>query len=339
MQSIIDDQKYEQLSVLSGYDKDIIQRYQSQIKDQTLTIEQIKDLKSLDFINTLKIQNLDLYDCKGIIPKLESQTIKQLQMVDCQIFSLKDFQLENLEVLKLENYQKFESKTLVLEIIRFLKLTELNLNGWVIDITPLSQMIGLTKLNLNCCNLQSTKSLIPLINLEELCLDFNYDGIEITSLQYLTKLTKLSIRECDLVSLDELRPLTKLVELNIFGNDVVFLQPLMELNQLSRLYASCNKIIDFKVIEQHTNFKNFTMKFQKQPTQDQLKAANIYKFINSPVISLKKIYNKQSHTKQINVDFRKKVAQLKFDLFNNHEQFLSRTASLFQKMNEYENIQ
>ncbi|CAL6009539.1 Leucine-rich_repeat domain superfamily [Hexamita inflata] len=132
---------------LSEYDKSMIKKYQNQINDGALSIYRNPDLKSLNFMNTLKINQLQLKECKHIIPQLESSTIKKLKIMQCDIQSVKDFQLENLEVLIIGNlYDTLKSNTLVQEIHRFKKLKELILQKCITDFIPLSQMTELTKL-------------------------------------------------------------------------------------------------------------------------------------------------------------------------------------------------
>ncbi|CAL6102232.1 Hypothetical_protein [Hexamita inflata] len=113
----------ETLYNLSKYDRKKIRKYKSTIQDGTLRIQQDPDLKSLNFINALKINQLYLYECKNIVPQLESSTIKKLKIMDCGIQSVKHFQLENLEVLDIQNFQdKLKLNTLVQEILQFKNL-------------------------------------------------------------------------------------------------------------------------------------------------------------------------------------------------------------------------
>ncbi|CAL6081273.1 leucine-rich_repeat domain-containing protein [Hexamita inflata] len=235
----------DQKSKVSQYNKTMIYKYQNQIREGLLIIENKLELKNLDFIRFLNVNTLVLGSCRSIIPKLQSQTIKQLRIYSYDNISLKVFQLDNLEVLTLQSNDTNKSKTLVLEIIQFQKLKELYLCGWITDISPFLQLGGLTKLGLysckqnniqskisqmtnlttlalNDCKVRNASVLLPLIYLEELYLDQN-QGIDITALQYLTKLTKLSLRSCDLVGLDSLMPLIKLKDLNIQGNKIIYI--------------------------------------------------------------------------------------------------------------------
>ncbi|CAL6025163.1 leucine-rich_repeat domain-containing protein [Hexamita inflata] len=324
------------LDNLSEYDKSKIEKYQSEIEDGILTIQQDPELKSLDFIRLLQLNELVLIQCRNIIPKLESSNIKKIKIGGCFIQGVKDFQLENLEVLWVNNnFEQLESQMLVQEILQFKKLKELELFNWIIDISPLSQMIRLTKLSLIECELSSTEVLRPLVHLEELCLDGN--KVEITTLQYLTKITYLQLVSCNLVNLDALRPLKKLEKLDIVDNQIVYLQPLMELKQLSRLYTRFNKIKDIESIQLHPNFDNFNLdENQELPTNDELEVANILRDINSPITSLKQIYEKSSRIINQNILFRQKINQQLQHSYKSHEQFVVRVALLFQKINAFD---
>ncbi|CAL5988940.1 DUF2252_family protein [Hexamita inflata] len=325
---------------LSQYDKEMTQKYQNQISNETLVIAYNQQLKSLDFIQYMNVNELKLSDCKNIVPKLQSYTIKQLIVKDCKILSVKDLQLEKLEVLKLLNYfQKEESETLTFEIIKFQKLKELILSGCLnIDINPLSQMTGLNVLTLNNCDLHSTEALGPLVNLLQLNLGRN-KGIDITSLQRLTQLTELWLWGCNLISLDALRPLTNLQKLYIFENKIVYLQPLIELKLLSELDARCNSIVDSQTIEQLPNFVLLGLKDQKQPTQLQLTEANILRSINFPITSLKLINGQQTYLRSQNSIFTKNITQFIQKQNLNHQLFIARAAAIFKQMNELESCQ
>ncbi|CAL5995068.1 leucine-rich_repeat domain-containing protein [Hexamita inflata] len=304
-----------------------------QTEDRTLAIYNNKDLKSLDFISFLQISELRLDSCKNIIPKLESQIIKLLDLYDCNIHDVTAFQLENLESLRMTNRSKLELDTLIFDIAQFQKLKELILYRLKINIGQLPQITSLTTLCLSMCDLRSTEVLRALFNLVVLNLSEN-EHIDISSLQYLTKLTKLLLNSCSLDSLDPLTPLTQLQELYIRYNSVVYLQPLAELKYLSKLEAQSNNIVDSNVIQQHKNFHSFCLDKQKQPTKKLFKAANILKSINSPVTSIKQICNQSGLIKYRNTMFRQKIAQQLQDQFFGFNLFVARVAFLFQAMNE-----
>ncbi|CAL6017056.1 leucine-rich_repeat domain-containing protein [Hexamita inflata] len=373
------------LDSLFEYDKYMMQKYQSKIKDGTLAIQWDQDLKSLDFIRLLKINKLVFTHCNNIIPKLDCSTIKKLEIFCCEIQNVKDFQLENLEVLQiynklLDNNRLQESYTLVQEILQYKKLKEITLQKCITDFNPLSQMTGLTKLILIQCNLRCTDALRPLVNLEELCLNQNkvdittlqfltqltilslescnlvdidalrplkklkelyldFNIVDITTLQYLTKLTILSLESCNLVNIEALRPLKKLKELVISQNSIVYLQPLLELRELSRLDASHNKIIDTESIQLHPNFNSFSLNGQYRPQEVLLKAANMMKDINNQISCLKQINKKSSRIKNENILFKQKITKQLQHSFYTYEQFVVRATILFQTINVFDGYQ
>ncbi|CAL6062895.1 Conserved_hypothetical protein [Hexamita inflata] len=323
--------KSEISQVLSEYDQTMVLKYQNKIKYGMLAIKNDPKLIELDFIQFFKIHTIEFYDCVNLFPKLESKIIKQLKIKDCEIYRLKDLQIENLEYLELFNSNRKYSKTLSLEIVKYKKLKELRLYGCIDDISSFSQLTDLNILFLKSCEIRSTTALRPLINLVELCLDYN-DGLNITSLQYLTSLTKLHLESCGLVSLDPIKPLIKLKELNIKYNNIVYIQPLLELTLLSKLDARYNIISDSKTIEQHQNFKNFIFG-KSQPTQIELQEANILKSINTPISQLIFLSRQANNSKNKIIIFRKKISEILQKQYENHSVFIFRVMVLIQQVN------
>ncbi|CAL6015544.1 internalin_A [Hexamita inflata] len=315
----------EQLWSFNKYEK----KFQNQIQNQSLRIEGNKHLKSLEFIRFCQITKLELENCKNVILKLESQIIKSLNIIDCEISSIKDLQLENLEVLTIKNCYKIESKSLVFEIVKFKYLKELTLCNCVIDISPLS-LTSLKHLYLHGCEL-SCFAALRLYNLEKLKL-INNTGVEITSLQFFTALTSLALYSGDFVSVDALRPLTKLQNLYINNKQIVYLQPLMEMKDLSDLSATNNYIIDIELMQQHPNFKNFDLRHQKQPKQQQITEANIQRAINAPITTLKLM---QHQKLQYNIQ-RNKFTEYIQKQYDRHSTFIARVATILYQMNNAE---
>ncbi|CAL6080548.1 Conserved_hypothetical protein [Hexamita inflata] len=331
----------DELNTLSEWDTTMIKTYQNQIKYGALRIWSNYDLKNMEFMQFLKITELQLYDCNNIIPKLENRTIKELRLQECEIFSVKDFHLENLEMLYITNpnnsNKKQKQNKLANEILLFKKLKSIYLFSFtIVDVSPLSQMTGLTALCLNDCDIRSTEALRPLINLTELFLE-NNKKVDITSIQYLTKLQVLELQSCNLVSIDALRPLTKLEALTISTNSIVYIQPLIGMKQLDFLGASYNKILDSHVIEQHQNFKRFYFNDEIQPTKKERGAANILRSINSLIVSLNAMQKQARSVKSQNNSFRLKVSESLQKQFNNFSQFVARASSLLQQMNSADN--
>ncbi|CAL5988280.1 internalin_A [Hexamita inflata] len=242
-----------------------------------------------------------------------------------------------LEVLQFINFNQQESKTLTQEIVRFQKLKELHLEGWKINISPLSQMINITSLVLNRCELRSTEALKLLINLKELHLNLN-KGVEITSLQYLTKLTKLSLQSCNLVNIDALRPLSILQELYINDNKIVFIQPIVGLKLLFKLDAGYNCIKDSDLIKHHQNINQYQID-SYEPTYEQLLIANTMKDIQNQITNLRNIYKLANYLQQQNIIFRSKISEGLRIQYSRQVSFIAQAAYLFKQMNHIEGQQ
>ncbi|CAL5978931.1 leucine-rich_repeat domain-containing protein [Hexamita inflata] len=314
--------------------------YQNQIIDGVLKLEEDLDLKEIEFIQALNIHKLELINCKKIIPKLQSQTIRELIIEQCDIKSLEEFQLNNLEVLILITEYKFqETSSLVQEMIQFTKLKELVLTGWMVDLgTKFNQITHITRLSLNNCEIRQTKYLSPLTNLQELSLNEN-KRIDITHIQYLVNLRKLQLNQCGLINLDSLRPLSKLQELDIRENQIVFIQPLAKLEFLTFLNAEINNIIDIEFLERHKNFKQFKFCNKFKPSHYLRKSANIMQLINNPVTSLKYMLEQSNRLKQHCTILKKKMYEYQQQLNDTQKCFIQQTFALFQKLNIFESCQ
>ncbi|CAL6062199.1 leucine-rich_repeat domain-containing protein [Hexamita inflata] len=320
---------------LSQYDKAMIEMYMSKINDYTLCIFN-SELQSVQFIRALNIKRLELSHCQIVAPMFECNTIKQLKIICCKVYSMKEYQLDNLEVLILfNNNDRKESTELMFEIARFQKLKQLYLTGINININPISQLKDLTKLNLTACEVRDIQALRSLVNIEELSLSQNF-GINITPLQFLTKLTGLWLEQCSLINLDTLRPLTKLKELSVYLNEIIYIQPILQMKQLSQLVAKCNTIIDIRTVRQHQNFQNFDLSEQYKPGKVQLKAAQIMRNINRPIIYVRKILKRAKNCKSQCSISRERITECLQKQYCIQVSFLERAVSLLQSQNAIE---
>ncbi|CAL5990608.1 leucine-rich_repeat domain-containing protein [Hexamita inflata] len=314
----------EELESFSEYETAF--EYQNQIIHGVLKLEEDLDLKEIEFIRALNIHKLELINCKKIIPKLQ---IRELIIESCDIKSLEEFQLNNLEVLILITEYKFqETSSLVQEMIQFTKLKELVLTGWMVDPgTKFCQINQITRLSLNNCEIRQTKYLTPLTNLQELSLNEN-KRIDITHIQYLANLSKLQLYQCDLVNMDSLRPLSQLQELDIRENQIVFIQPLAKLAFLTFLNAQINYIIDTEVLERHKNFKLFKFCNKFKPSHYLRKSANIMRLINNPITSLKFIREQSNRLQQHCTMQKKKMDEYQQQLYDTQKCFIEQTIAI-----------
>ncbi|CAL6075359.1 Leucine-rich_repeat domain superfamily [Hexamita inflata] len=189
----------------------MMNKYQCKIKNGALKIYDDEELKDLGFIRTFNIQSLELVNCDNIVPKLQSSTIRQLQLINCYRFnsvhSFQNYDLSNFEILTFCTDKMGQTdQNLASQILKYQKLCQLILIGQKININPLSQMVLLTQLSINDCGQCNTDALKSLSNLEELSIDWN-NGVDITSLQHLTQLIILQLNYCNLTSVDPQDPL------------------------------------------------------------------------------------------------------------------------------------
>ncbi|CAL6052650.1 leucine-rich_repeat domain-containing protein [Hexamita inflata] len=226
-------------------------KYRKQIIEGVLKIENDKQLESIEFLEDLNLNELIIDKCEKIVPKINSKTIRKLEITSCQVCNTEQLQLENLEILSLQDDLESEENNifgLVKNIVKYKKLTNLCIFGYnSFDISPLSKMIQLSKLTLGFCGIQSLNALKPLINLKELDLSGN-NLKDITPLQQLKILTNLYLDRCNLKNLSVLGCLLnlKVLSLKVFRSPIDFtkfpkIHTLTELNlnhcDLQNLYA------------------------------------------------------------------------------------------------------
>ncbi|CAL5979585.1 leucine-rich_repeat domain-containing protein [Hexamita inflata] len=231
----------------SEHEQQIIKEQISQIKAGSFKIEGDSELKSIEFIKLLNLQKLELINCNNIIPKLESQSITELHIENNNYLNLNELQLDNLEIFKYyklisERCDQIVNLNFAKEIVQFNNLKQLYLDRCRVDISPLQQIISLTKVQLNQCSLEKIEFLRPLINLTDLSL-FGNEYIEINQLQYLTQLKKLDLGLCGLIKIDALSTLINLTDLSLYGNEKLDIGPLQHLTRLITLNLdSCNLV-------------------------------------------------------------------------------------------------
>ncbi|CAL6049455.1 internalin_A [Hexamita inflata] len=323
------------LSTQTKTHDELIKTYLNKIENGELKIQNNQELKELDLTSILHLKALTIENCSNI-QKLQSKSVSKLLIIGA-FQSLEDFQLENLEDLTLINIEE-QNRIIIKEMNKFTKLKEIYIYGWTIYTCPL-QITGLTKLNLISCGLQSAECLKQLVNLQELYLGNNKEMNDITSLQYLTRLSKLSLNSCSLINLDALRPLKQLEELNISDNIVVYVQPLAELKQLLTLYAYYNKIIDINAVMNHKQYNKFHFQEQTQPTQEQLKIANVMREIYCLSTILRKISQQSNNLHIRSIQFRYNIYACQQRQNDNQISFVTQVASIFNNMNTVEGVQ
>ncbi|CAL6033284.1 leucine-rich_repeat domain-containing protein [Hexamita inflata] len=314
--------------------KNIIPKLESKlIKElsiQNSNIQSIKDfyLENLEF---LRFNNhFEQRESKTLAKEITTfKQLKELHLIGC-VIDIQPLQ----QMTRLIKIQFGFCKIHNIQAIKHIEnLEQLSLSGNEnIDQTFFQNMKKLNKLSLPYC--QGYLSVLrPLVCLVDLNLEQSERIKDISPLQFLTQLTKLSLKSCSVVNLDALRSLIKLQVLIISNNQIVYLQPIMKLKRLNRLYAGYNKITDGKQIEHHPNYnKYFDLRNQKQPTQKEFAIANMFRSINNPVVYLKEMHKLFSNLKDQNTIFRNKVTQQLQKSQDMFVLFSSQSASLFENI-------
>ncbi|CAL6075459.1 leucine-rich_repeat domain-containing protein [Hexamita inflata] len=206
------------------------------------------------FQNLKQLQRVILITC-AIISNLNNQTVTEIVLSRCNLKSLDQIQLPNLENLKIRDIDKYENKISSLQnITQFPQLKQLEMIGYDnIDISSLQYLLNLEVLFIEqqsiCLNVGKSFKLKQLTISE--C------KVDITPLQYFKQLTNLQITGCSICNIDALRRLTNLQELSLQRNKIIYLEPLQKLTMLTSLDIRFNRIKDFSPIENHPNFINY----------------------------------------------------------------------------------
>ncbi|CAL5977858.1 leucine-rich_repeat domain-containing protein [Hexamita inflata] len=164
------------------------------------------------------ISTLILCFCSKVVPKLNSDTIKDLNISHCRVESIKEMNLKNLEVLTLNNnFNNYE------ELANYPKLKELKISStYIKELSFLNSLNSLTKLTLSSDLIRDISALKQFTNL--LHIDLSYNEIkDVSPLEFLTQLTYLNLycinyrRKVE--NIQRLKLLVNLEHFNIGNND------------------------------------------------------------------------------------------------------------------------
>jgi Leucine-rich repeat (LRR) protein len=167
-------------------------------------------------------------------------------------------ELESFETLDLSGKQ-IES----IEGLQYTKnLEELNLNynGEIEDITPLSHLDNLKKLYISSNRITDIQPLESLINLNSLDISMN----QISNIEVLSKLSSLTYLMAEDNQISDVSPLSQLADLTILGlggNIITDITSLETLKQLRSLYLRENKIKDISPIVNMTVLGNVDLSY------------------------------------------------------------------------------
>ncbi|CAL6051511.1 leucine-rich_repeat domain-containing protein [Hexamita inflata] len=223
----------------------LIDELQNLIENNALKIQCNDDLQNIEFLNNFDIEELQIASCKNIIPKLNNPRIKKISFNYCQIDSLAELELPNLESLQIKDYNVRD--IFLLGVGEYTKLKELTLNGYDLDL-ELIPKFQFTKLELSECNLKNVEVLTQFTQLIDLNLSSN-TNIDITPLAQIVHLNILDLSGCNLNNVDVLKSLIFLNDLDLSSNDIIDISPLQFLGQLKELSLSLNPLINICLLQ------------------------------------------------------------------------------------------
>ncbi|CAL6097766.1 leucine-rich_repeat domain-containing protein [Hexamita inflata] len=361
------------------------QQVPNQLQEQSdfvFNTQVVNETQNNDFkyLESQKIQKLKFLNCEEEIPNLNSEYVKELSIQNCNIKSLKGFRLNNLTSLTFSKGKQAQNNdNLAQELNQFVKIQQLSLNGWQIDIGHI-QLENLTKISLINCGITQVEALRSNSNLEEVDLSVNH-GMDVSALQYMIKLKRLQLERCNLVNINGLKSLSKLEELNLYHNCNIDITPLqhltklinlnlrfclknvdalrpliniqellipsneivfiqpLEVKQLYKFDADENMIQDILTINQLPNFRYFYFGDQFQLNTEQLKEATKIRNINFPITSLRQIQKQTVRFQSLRSNIHQQIEITIQKQCDNQQQFIFQVCSLLQTLNIRESQQ
>ncbi|CAL6044754.1 leucine-rich_repeat domain-containing protein [Hexamita inflata] len=236
------------------YEKYMINKYNINNSNNCLTIYEDNELQSMEFINKFKVTQLSIEKCIKLIPKLNSLSIKQLSLELCNVTSIEELQLKNLEVLILAENPQNMIKFNIKNICKFQQLKRLDISGYNNINASCIQIEGLTTLKICNCGIQSIKMLKTFKNLTELALN-NNKNIDIAPLSDLLYLTKLDLGRCNIKNTFTIQKLVHLNELSLYGNQSIEITPLQFLKKITVLSLDSCSLQNIDILQNLVNLQ------------------------------------------------------------------------------------
>ena len=197
-------------------------------------------LLSLSFAATLLIPQTSAFDVIDIPdPHLKKAILEILDLPD-------EIPLNRQEMLRIRRLRIESSELKDLTGLEYAtNLAELSLGyvGMVSDLTPISNLISLTKLDVAGNQISDIRPLTGLINLRTLNLS-NNPCEDLTPLANLAGLGALTLTHTQVSNLNPLAGLTRLTHLTLRKNRITDLNPLAHLTALEVLRLNSNEITD-----------------------------------------------------------------------------------------------
>ncbi|CAL6095756.1 leucine-rich_repeat domain-containing protein [Hexamita inflata] len=260
----------------------LIQRYQSQIRDNQLQIVNDVDVTNFEFLSKTQIQKVTLIQCLNFKFAHPLQSLRQLQINHSQLSDLNNiYELTNLLKLDLSNnhieiltqlpdqlteLKLNQNKIRDIFVLRNLKLkvleisrnqvsdisvinqTELQVlianNNQIINVDELQNSISL---DLSQNQIRNIKFVHKMINAKTINLGFN-QITDISYIQQFAQLEQLTLNNNQITEFKQTLPNLKILDLR--NNQVQNLEHIQKCPKLTQLYVENNAVESLKGIEQ-----------------------------------------------------------------------------------------
>ncbi|CAL6019055.1 Leucine_rich repeats-containing protein [Hexamita inflata] len=330
--------KYSELQELS------IENYNCTIKDAS-ALQFLATVQKLDLINT-GLANLDiLRPCRNlkecnIINENIDLSRRQMELKDGNM-TIKQFnQLLTLDVIQ----TMFINKLVIKDCQQLTTIvSSRSLNELVITINVLKQINLINFDNLKVLIIINNPDLFQniLLNSEVRIYVKTYQLSNIylfnfNQLRLLKQLTKIQINYCSLGNIDVFRGFKNLKELNLANNNIVYLDPLEKLTQLTYLDVSNNYIQDFTVLKEHSNFKRYIFGVQNNISVKIMKYTNKIRIIYLATTELNNMIDQRVAFKQRFKNIKQQVKQMQQQHVSSFTSITYSVIQIFQYLNNFD---
>ncbi|CAL6024368.1 Conserved_hypothetical protein [Hexamita inflata] len=242
---------------------------------------QISQLDSLKSLNNLvhfdarnnKLEQITVQNCNKLQELyLKNNKLKEItqfgNLTQLQVLDISENQIQNVDSLKglIQLTKLLLSENQIQNVdslFGLVNLTMLSLfSNQIQNVDSLKGLIKLTTLFSHSNQIQNIEPLKGLVNLKILYLLSNQIQ-NLEPLKELVNLTSLSLSSNQIQNVEPLRGFVNLTTLDLSSNQIQNIEPLKGLVNLTTLDLRWNQIMDFTLIQNHPNFKNYRTGCQK----------------------------------------------------------------------------
>ncbi|CAL5989394.1 leucine-rich_repeat domain-containing protein [Hexamita inflata] len=208
------------------HDMRVLDFYKTQVKYNTLVIDQSDIVQNIQFIDQLPINILKIFICNDIRFDRVPTKLTNIQLTSCPKTNFTGFeQMKQLTVLTL-NYNQLSHINFLGVLVN---LTYLNIcSNEIQNISPIKNLIQLKQIKMEFNQIQDISPLRKLIKLEIINLNSN-QVIDVNPLKYLKQLRQLYVQQNLILNIKPIQRLRKLVVCNVNYN---FIEDLSDMPQI-----------------------------------------------------------------------------------------------------------